>query len=233
MVDVGTTPVIQTGNGYGCDGMGGNWIWAFLLFALLGRNGFGYGDNGREAGIERSIYNSQNFTQLDNGVRSIQNGLCDLTFSLNNSIKDGFYSNAMGIQGVNTNLGNAICNQTYELNNQIRNLGERLSDCCCTTQRAIDGVNFNNERNTNAIIQSQERGNQRIIDWLNAEKLSNRDQKIFEMSQREQTREIIAAQKPQAPVPAYIQPSPFEVYYPSAYGYGRNFGGGCNTGCCA
>lgn len=232
MVDIGGTPVIQTGGGYGYDGMGGNWIWAFLLFALLGRNGFGYGDNRGDAGIERSIYNSQNFGQLDNGIRAIQTGLSDLGFSLNNSIKDGFYSNAMGIQNVNTNLGNAICSQTYELNNQIRNLGERLSDCCCTTQRAIDGVNFNNERNANAIIQSQERGTQRILDWLNTKELSDRDQKIFEMSQKAQTLEIIAAQKPQAPVPAYIQPSPYEAYYPNAYGYGRNFGHGCNTGCC-
>lgn len=215
MVDIGGTPVIQTG-GYGYDGMGGNWIWAFLLFALLGRGGFG--GVGTDAGlvtsaVEKSVFNAQQFGQLDNGIRAIQNGLCDSTFALNNSIKDGFYSNAAAVQNVNSVLGNAICTQTYELTNQIRNISDRISDCCCTTQRAIDGVNFNIERNSNAIIQSNERNTDRILDWLRTKELSDKNQTIFEMSQKAQTAEIIAAQKPVAPVPAYLQPNPYASYY--------------------
>ena len=223
MVEIAGTPIINTGGyGYGYNGMdginagGGNWIWAFLLFALLGR-GFNYGDNGGT----NPVYAAQQFSQLDNGIRSIQNGLCDTTFELSNNVKDSMYNTAMSINGINTNLGNAICSQTYELSNQIRNIGERLDSCCCTTQRAIDGVNFNNEKNANAIIQAGNTNTQRIIDWLSNKELSDKNQKIFEMSQKAQTAEIIAAQKPQAPIPAYLQPNPYASYFGGFGSYGN------------
>lgn len=234
MVDVGSTPVIQTG---GCDAMGGgNWMWAFLLFAILGRgNGFGFGEGGGypTAMIEKSIYNSSMLGQLDNGIRAIQNGFCDSTFALNNSVKDGFFRNASEIQGVNTNIGNAICSQTYELANQIRNVSEKISSCCCDTQRSIDGVNLNIERNTNALMKSNEESTARILAWLQNKELSDKNEKIFEMSQRAQTVEIIAAQKPVTPVPAYLQPSPYAPYYPYGFNGFNGYGGfgGCGNTC--
>jgi hypothetical protein len=33
----------------------------------------------------------------------------------------------------------------------VNDISRQLSDCCCTTQRAIDNVNFNMERNTCSI----------------------------------------------------------------------------------
>lgn len=203
----GGTPVIQTGGGY--DMMGGNWIWAFLLFALLGRGGFGYGnDNGTNP-----VYSAQQFGQLDNGVRAIQNGLCNSTYELSNNIKDSMYNTAMSIHGVNTNIGNAICSQTYELTNQIRNIGDKIDHGYCGIQRGIDSINFSGERNTNAIIQAGNANTQRILDYLQCKELSDKNEKIFEMSQKAQTLEIIAAQKPQAPVPAYLQPNPYAPYF--------------------
>ena len=181
MIEIGGTPIINTGgcggyygHGYGYDGMGaggGNWIWAFLVFALLGRNGFG-GDNN----VDKSIFTSQNFNQLDNGIRAVQNGICDSVYAVNNAVKDGFYSTGMNIQGVNQNLGNAICTQTYELANLVRNVGDKVSSCCCSMERAIDGVNFNAERNANAVIQSGDRNTQRILDWLSNDR-DSRDRK--------------------------------------------------------
>lgn len=218
MIDVGGTPVIQTGYD---GGMGGNWIWAFLLFALLGRNGFGCGDNGT-AGIERSIFSSQNFGQLDNGIRAVQNGICDSVYAVNNAVKDGFYSTSLNIQGLNQNLGNALCSTTYELADQIRNVGDKVSSCCCTMERAIDGVNFNAERNANAVIQAVDRNGDKILAWLNDDRRAKQDKEIASLTQEIQTQRIIAAQKPVAPVPAYLQPNPYASYY----GYGAY--GTCN-----
>lgn len=209
LTDVGgNTPIIQTG-GNGMDSFGGNWIWAFLIFALLGNNG-GFGNNNNQV---NPIYQSQQFTQLDGGIRAIQNGLCDTTYTLTNGLKDGFYNNAMNMQHINTNLGNAICNQTYELSNRMNAISSQIASCCCDTQRSVDSVNLNMERQTNAIIQSQNHGTQRILDWLSNKELSDKNQQIFEMSQKAQTLEIIAAQKPIAPIPAYIQPNPYATYY--------------------
>lgn len=42
----------------------------------------------------------------------------------------------------------------------------QLSECCCTIQRGIDSVNYNAAINTSNIIQAQERGTQKILDYL-------------------------------------------------------------------
>lgn len=210
LTDVGGTPVVQTTGGYG-DGFGGSWIWAFLIFALLGNRGFGYGNQGFY-NMSNPVYEAQQYSQLDNGIRAVQNGICDSTFALNNSIKDGFYSTARAVDGVNTNLGNALCSTTYELAGKIDANRFASQQCCCDIQRAIDGVNFNSERNTSAIIQNATANTQRILDYLNCKELADKNQQIFEMSQKAQTAEIIASMKPVAPVPAYLQPSPYASY---------------------
>ena len=221
LTDVGATPVIQTSAGY--DGMFGNsWLGILLVIALLGGGGFGFGGYGRNgvAAVDSAVFASQQFNQLDNGIRGIQNGICSSTYDLNNSIKDGFYSTAMGIQGVNTNLGNALCTTTYELAGKINDVANQMQSCCCKIERGIDGVNFNAERNASAIIQNATANTQRILDYLSAKELADKNQQIFDMSQKAQTAEIIAAMKPVAPIPAYIQPNPYASY--SSYGCGCN-----------
>ena len=99
--------------GYGGFGMGG-WeglIALIVLAGLFGNGGWGGGFGGGANGIG-AVYGAQQFSQLDNGIRSVQNGICDSTFALNNSVKDGFYS-------VNSNISSALCNTTYELAGKI------------------------------------------------------------------------------------------------------------------
>lgn len=222
----GATPITVTG-GYPCggygygDGMGGNWIWAFLLFAILGNSfnrfgGYGYGDS--------DIWKAQEFGQLENSVRATNNGICDSTFALNNSIKDGNFNILRGIDGVNQNLGNAVCQSTYELNNSIRNVGFDLQQCCCQTQRSIDGVNFNAERNANAIIQSNNANTQKILDAMCASEKNALTRELDETKRMLMEQRIIASQKPVAPIPAYTVPNPYQTYY----GYSTC---GCGCGC--
>ena len=76
-----------------------------------------------------------------------------------------------------TNIGNGICNLGYEMQGNIGQLGKemalaqngtnmtimqtgngiqaQLAECCCTTQRAIDGVNANIEAKFAALEKSQ------------------------------------------------------------------------------
>lgn len=225
VTDIGGTPMIQTGTGYG-EGFGSNWVWAFILLALLGGGGLwgnrGYGMG--EAALSRELLsselsNSQAMQDIQAQIRGITYGISDATFALNNSIKDGFYATQSAIGAVNTNLGNAICSSTYELANRVNGVGTQLQNCCCQIERGQLETNYLNERNTNAIIQNASSNTQRILDYLNCKELADKNQQIFDMSQKAQTAEIIAAMKPVAPVPAYIQPSPY-----AAYGYQA----GCN-----
>ena len=67
-------------NGYnGADGMmGGQWVWAFLIIALLFRGGlFGGNADGNGALTRSDLCEGFNFNNLENGVRGVQQGLCD------------------------------------------------------------------------------------------------------------------------------------------------------------
>ena len=65
------------GGGYGGFGMGG-WeglIALIVLAGLFGNGGWGGGFGGGGNGIG-AVYGAQLFSQLDNGIRSVQNGIC-------------------------------------------------------------------------------------------------------------------------------------------------------------
>ena len=77
-----------------------------------------------------------------------------------NDVASGFSTSAiMGNQRETlltlTNMQNYINQGFSGLNVQIltgvNDITRQLADCCCTTQRAIDNVNFNMERNTCSI----------------------------------------------------------------------------------
>lgn len=56
----------------------------------------------------------------------------------------------------------------------MRNFNEtqnRISDCCCITQRGIDGVNYNNAINTANINANTTAQTQKILDALSQNKI--------------------------------------------------------------
>ena len=210
--------------GYGGFGMGG-WeglIALIVLAGLFGNGGWGGGFGGGANGIG-AVYGAQQFSQLDNGLRSVQNGICDSTFALNNSVKDGFYS-------VNSNISSALCNPTYEIAGKIDANRFAAQQCCCETQRAIDGVNYNNAKNTCEIVNAiHNEGNltrdlitQNKIEMLQA-KLADKDRDIqtrdFQLSQLSQNAYLVKTLNP-TPIPAYQVANPNCCYKPCGCGCG-------------
>lgn len=135
-------------NGNGGFGNWGDGGWIFLLFILLtagrgwggfgGYGGFGgfggYGVNGADfqgVATRADINGGFAFNNLQRGVQGIQQGICDSTYALNNAITSGFHG-----------VDSALCNGFNGVNNNISNLGYNLQNCCCQTQRAIDGVRY-------------------------------------------------------------------------------------------
>ena len=248
------------------------WIIIFLIFAIFGWNGNGFGNRGNcgtgsngsgsvmdnyvlasdFATIQRQL--SDGFADLTSQTRYIQNGLCN-----------GFYNQAQLINGVNTNIAGtaaaiqqSLCqgfngiNQGlttngYETRNAISDVGYRLQDCCCQTQRAIDGVNFNMAQNACALQNTMNMNTRDIVDTVNANYRALHDEIVanriedknaqiqaqqneinalrLSASQATQNTYLIDQLKP-CPSPSYIVPNPS-----CCYNYNVTSGCGCGTGC--
>jgi len=238
MDDFATGYMAGQDSGGGNSGGWGNFgegIWAVVIIALLfGRGGFGGGGvfgGGGGDGVSAGFA----WQGIDSGIRGIQQGLCDGFYAVNTGMLNGFHG-----------VDNAICN-----------LGYSLKDCCCQTQRAIDGVNYNmatgfcNLGNTISgvardIMENANANYRGIMDFMVQEKLASKDAQIAQLqgalgraedrsflaaNQEAQTAELIRRLGRDCPVPAYVVPNPNCCYgNPVGVGY-AGYNSGCGCGC--
>ena len=148
------------------------------------------------------------------GFSDVQQTLCQ-----------GFSGVNATVNTVGNQINQGICNLGYTLQGGLNDVSRQIADCCCTTQRSIDAVNYNLSKNTCDVIRAGQDNTQRILDYLTGEKISSLQAEnaalTAQLSQNAQTNTLISTLRP-CPVPAYITCSPFE----SAYGINRN-GCGC------
>lgn len=221
----GEIPTVVNGNGSNGNGMWGDggW-WAIILFAMIfgwGRGGYGFG--GGNGGSENIGYELGKMATTNDVASGFNNSA---VLSSLNDIKLGQagiqQTLCQGFSGVNA----AVTQNGYETRLGMNDLGYRMQDCCCQTQRAIEGVNYNMAKNTCDIIQAGNANTQRIIDYLTGEKISSLQAEnsllTAQLSQNSQTNTIINALRP-VPQPAYITCSPYQ----SIFGYGMNNNCGC------
>lgn len=216
----GEVPVVTTGNNNGM--WGGDGIWAILLLALLGNGGFGgYGRGagfgggyGEALGYELGKVATTNDVASGFNNSAILSSLNDikLTQASNlNFINQGFSGLNTQIQAGFAGVDNAICTLGYQNQAGFNSLAHQISDCCCATQRAIDGVNYNMAKNTCDIVTAINSSNQRVIDYMQSEKIDTLNRKLAvaegQISNYAQTNAIISALKP-CPTPAYVVPNP-------------------------
>lgn len=227
--ETGILPVMEVGNnnGSGFGGYGnGDWAWIIVLFLIFGwgRNGFGggFGGNGGYGGVADNYVLQTDFATIERKLDSISNGICDSTFALNNTVVNGF-----------SGLQNTLCQGFNGLNvaylQGTNSLSSQLADCCCLTQRAIDGVNYNMATNTCAITTAIGTGIRDIVDNQNANYRALHDEIVanriedknaqiqaqqneinalrLRASQEAQNTYLINELKP-CPSPSYIVPNP-------------------------
>jgi hypothetical protein len=231
----------DSGGGGGGFGNFGEGIWAVIILAILfGRGGLGgfggFGGGGEGCGCQTAVSNGFALNGLENGIRCLQNGLCDGFYAVNTSMLTGFN----GIQSL-------------------------IASCCCDTQRSIDGLGRNIDSvrydmatgfcglgNTinNAsrdIIDNQNANYRGIMDFLVGEKLASKDARIVELtnqiSQLNQNAvlgaridaavaEVLRRTGHECPTAAYLVNAPTPVSFPTNSCGQVQFGGyGCGCGC--
>ena len=205
--------------GFGGGGWGG--LLGLIVVASLfgwggmgGMGGFGWGGGAGLQGMATRADINEGFAlnNITSGITGITNGLCDGFHNVTVGMMSGFN----GVQGA------------------INGIGHQISDCCCQTGRAIDGVNYNMAAqfaalNNNLcgisrdIIDNQNANARSIMDFLVNDKIATltaENQSLkFAASQANQNAYIAANQEAQTaeiirrlgptPVPAYQVPAPY------------------------
>ena len=178
-------------NGGGANEWMNNPFIYLVWLALLGNNGGIFGNRGGAEAFQGAITRSDLFEGFNN--QEISNQLRGIT----NGLSDGFYATRQGIS----------------------DLGYAVKDCCCTTNRNIDAVRFENAQNTCAITNAIHAEGETTRALINAnmiqdlrDKLEARDRDIlvrdFQLSQLAQNATLINELRPCAK-PAYITCSPY------------------------
>ena len=241
----------NTGSG---DGFGdGNGAWWIVLLALLfgwGGRGNGFGGYGGGEGYStcctpattQGLTDAFNFNQLDNGLRGLEQGLCN-----------GFYTSAQQINGVQAALADcccktqtsmlqgfngiegALCSMGYQNQAGFNNLSNQLASCCCDIERGQDALKCQLERATSQITLANDRNTDRILNYLNQTEMDKLRTELqsaqFQLSQLSQTDNIINRLMPVAK-PAYLTCSPYASSFGLGLGQGCGFNYNNGCGCC-
>ena len=246
-------PVMPYASGYGmgCGGFGGgwgnDWIGLIILAALFGwgGNGFGFGGGrGNMAGLATTADVASGFStseimsdlndiilQTSQGFASVQQTLCQ-----------GFSGVNATVNTVGSQINQGICNLGYTIQGAFNDLSHQVSDCCCTTQRGLDSINYNIAtqacdiksaifNSTRDIVDSQRDGTQAILTFLNNEKIcalqAENTALKGQISNDRQTANIVSTLRDSnCPLPAYLRADPNCCFNPFTY-YNQN-----NNSCC-
>lgn len=133
--------VVRGNDGYGGFENGSWWIIVLFLFAFMG-GGLGMRGNvpNGEPVTEAGLCNAMNFNGLQNDVGRLSDKEDLHMMQISQGMSSLGYENLRNFADTQA----AVKDGNYAMSAQ-------LADCCCKTQRAIDGVNYNAAINTAAI----------------------------------------------------------------------------------
>ena len=225
VADIAAVTDRNNGNCGGMGGWGGGFgemliamIMLFLFPMFFGGGMFGggmfggmggWGNGGMMAAANGALTRADlcsefNFNGLENAVRGVTQGLCD-----------GFYAMQNSINGLGTTVMQGFSQSEIAdgqrhaaLMQQLCNLGYQQKDCCCETQRSIDGVKFTiaqedcatrnlMQSNTRDLIENQNANARAVLDALTAQRLEAKDERIAAQAAQIQALQLSASQAQQ------------------------------------
>ncbi len=211
MVETNGTPVFMSN-----DSMGGMGIWGFLILALflMGNGGFGWGNNGFANAIGYQNLATQNDVQRGFDALNLGNQSRDILSAVNAGTAQAVAAtNQAKYDNINVakDIQMALSSQIAQVANMETSINDKIQQCCCETQRAIDGVNYNNAINTASINANTTASTQKILDAIAQDKIEALQSKV-------QSLELAQAMNG-------------VVRYPQSMTYGAGPSPFCNCGC--
>nr|DAM25484.1 MAG TPA: hypothetical protein [Caudoviricetes sp.] len=220
MLTMPVAPANSGGSGgFGWGGDGAWWIIILFLFVFCGWGGNGWGNNGGNGGVVDGYVLTSDFANVERKIDGVNDGLCN-----------GFYQQAQLINNTNMAMANGFgqaelsrATQQAALMQQLTAMQMQAAECCCNTQRSIEGVRYDmaaqacETRNTvntatRDIIDNANSNSRAILDFLTQSKLAdlqseNQGLKLA-ASQAAQNSYLVSQLRP-SPIPAYTVQNPY------------------------
>lgn len=218
-------PVQPAGSG-GNGIFGGDGAWFLIILFLFVFLGWGGNNRSQQGSAVDGYVLTSDFANIERKIDGVNTGLCD-----------GFYAQAQLVNGVQMSMAQGFsqaelsrANQQAALMQMLYTLSTQQADCCCKTQTAIQGVNYNLatqgceirntvQNSTRDIIENQNNNARAILDALTQQRLEAKDEKIAAQNQQIFGLQLSASQAAQTqylertlrpcPSPAYIVQNPF------------------------
>ena len=190
------------GSGFGFGGGDGG-LFAILLIVLLmgGGSAWGFGNSG-QFGTEAIQNQMQQGFDNQNSManqRELLAATNQVYHDLTGYIGDKYAELDRDVLGINSTLQQVMANQ---------------NQCCCSTLRAIDSVNFNGAQNTAAINANTTAAVQKVLDAISTNKMEALQGRINQLELNNAVAGV--------------------VRYPTQFSYNAGpspFCGGCGCGC--
>lgn len=147
-------------DGYGDGfGMGGGWFAWILLFALMGGNGFGWGNRGGNPVTESDLCNANSFNDLKSSVRNVSDQ----------------------VSGMNIGLTKGLCDFGYTTLEQFNNVEQQIAACCCQNERIALENRYLAAQNTAEINANTTAQVQKVLDALCGNRMADMQNQINQL----------------------------------------------------
>lgn len=155
-VSLSDIAAVTRGENGDCWGGNGAW-WIIILLLALGGNGL-WGNGAAQALTQADLQRAIDLNSIQNGQRDIESRVQEVGGETATTIKDAAYNNLSEIRDVQAAMSAGFANQ---------------QTCCCETQRAIDGVNYNAANNTASINANTTAQVQKVLDAISQNKIDS------------------------------------------------------------
>ena len=182
-------------------------IWLFAILALMG-GGFGnWGGNGNGNAIQADVnrgFDNQNLQAQTRDILGAVTAGTAQSIATTNQV----YHDVTGYVGDKyTELQRDVAALAVGQANALANQNQ----CCCSLQRAIDGVNYNTAMQTSAINQNTTEAMQKILDAIQGNRMNDMQNHINRLELQNQLAGV--------------------VRYPNGYTYNAGQSPFCGCGC--
>lgn len=176
-LSTGDLALMNKDNGWGNDGMAFMWIFALLILAGGGFNGFGNNRVGEAYATQADIQRAVDLNSIQRGQADIAADIQRTNYEQIAATKDAAYNNLGEIR----DIGAAVALGNSNLVNNINSLHADVQSCCCTTQRAIDSVNYNIATHSAAIQANDTANTQKILDAIANNRMADMQNQINQL----------------------------------------------------